>query len=355
MPRTSRTKEKKKVLVNDADSSVYAIGFMTETKMHYLLDDNNKVVWQGNDKRELNKWQKVNDPDKQLTHDFTVDVAPVSHALASAKKFVANTLAFTGCQRTILLLTKGGDCFRHHLATIQKYKGNRDGMKKPAHYDAIREYYMTVHGALMFNKWEADDAACMALHKGSTRPDYEYVLSTIDKDLAQQRGKHVNPGKKDEGVYVIEEAEGWYNFYHQMLMGDAADNIKCLKGTKGAPGIGKAKAAKLLAPAGNNIPMMCQIVYDQYLIKYGSEPFAYTPWWAVPEVNLKQEFLDRPMVLEGTALSMFRENANLLYMLRTPNDQYLPHCRVLIDQWDKYEEGTAYHFLPDEEPEDDEG
>lgn len=354
MPRQSRTKDKKKVLVNDADSSVYAIGFMTETKMHYLLDKFAKVVWQGNDKRLLNKWQKEHDPDKELTHDFTVDVAPVSYALASAKKFVANTLEYTGCQRTILLLTKGGDCFRHHLATVQKYKGNRDGMTKPVHYDAIREYYMTVHGAMMFRKWEADDAACMALHKGSTRPDYEYVLSTIDKDLAQQRGKHVNPGKKDEGVYVIEEAEGWYNFYHQMLMGDAADNIKGLKGTKACPGIGKAKAHKLLGEANGSIPVMCQIVYDQYVIKYGSEPFAYSPWWALVSTNPDNEFPERDRILMGTALIMFRENADLLYMLRTPHDQYLPHCRTLLDQWDKYEEGTAYHFLPDVEASADE-
>ena len=354
MARTSRTKVKKKVLVNDADSSVYAIGFMTETKTHYLLDEDNQVVWQGVDKRELNKWQKINDPAKELTHDFTTEVAPVSHALASAKKFVENTLAFTGCQRTILLLTKGGNCFRHHLATIQKYKGNRDGMTKPAHYDAIREYYTTVHGAKMYSKWEADDAACMALHKGSTRPDYEYVLSTIDKDLAQQRGKHVNPSKKDEGVYVIEEAEGWYNFYHQLLMGDAADNIKCLKGTKGAPGIGKAKATKLLAPAGDNVAMMCQIVYDQYLIKYGDAVFTYSPWWTDTEKHPDNEFLGlKPQLLKGTALSMFRENADLLYMLRTPDDQYLPHCRTLIDQWEKYPDGTAYHYLPDEEVEDD--
>lgn len=347
MPRKSLTK-KERVLVNDADSSVYAIGFMTETKTHYLTDAAGKIVWQGNKKIELNKWQKKCDPMKLLDYDYTVEVAPISHALASAKAFVANILEYTGCKRTILLLTKGGDCFRHHLATIQKYKGNRDGMTKPVHYDAIREYYRDVHGAMMFSKWEADDAACMALHKGSTRPGWEYVLSTVDKDLAQQRGKHVNPNKKDEGVYVIEEAEGWYNFYHQMLMGDAADNIKGLKGTKQCPGVGKAKAHKLLEPAGDNIGMMCQIVYDQYVIKYGAEEFKYVPWWAGTE-----EFLDKPRLLTGSALSMFRENANLLYMLRTPDDQYMPHTEHLLSQWITYPNGTVEQFLPEEEEEDE--
>ena len=352
MPRTSRIK-KEKVLINDADSSVYAIGFMTQKKMHYLTDTKGTIVWQGDDKRKLNKWLKEN-PDDTLEYDFTEDIEPIEYALSSAKKFVKNMLDFTGCHRSVLLLTKGGNCFRHHLATIQKYKGNRDGMSKPHHYDNIREYYKDHHGAKVYAKWEADDAACMALHKGSGIDGVDYVLSTIDKDLAQQAGRHVNPNKKDEGVYVITEAEGWYNFYHQMLMGDKADNIKCLSGKKGTPGIGKATATKLLAPAGDNIVLMCQIVYDQYVIRYGSEPFDYIPWWAEPAQNPDDQFIyDKPLLLKGTALTMFRENADLLYMLRTPDDQYLPHCRTLLDQWDKYPTGTVDFYIPVEDDNDE--
>jgi len=355
MPRISRIK-KEKVLINDGDSSVYAIGFMTQKKMHFLTNSDGKIVWQGDDKRKLNKWQKENDPELLLEHDYTEDIQPISFALSSAKKFLADTLDFTTCHRTVLLLTKGGNCFRHHLATIQKYKGNRDGMSKPYHYDNIRDYYVEHHGAKVYDKWEADDAACMALHRGSGIDGVEYVLSTIDKDLAQQAGKHVNPNKKDEGVYVITEVEGWYNFYHQMLMGDGADNIKGLKGKKGHPGIGKAKATKLLAPAGDNISLMCQIVYDEYCIRYGLEEFTYVPWWADEDININQEFLTRPKVLKGTALSMFRENADLLYMLRTPTDQYMPHCRTLLDIWNKYPDGTVNFYLPiEEEGEEDDG
>ena len=347
MPRISRTK-KEKVLINDADSSVYAIGFMTQKKMHYLMDDNKKVVWQGDDKRKLNKWQKEHDPDKLLEYDFTEDIEPISFALSSAKKFIANTLDFTGCHRSVVLLTKGGNCFRHHLASIQRYKGTRLGMVKPFHYDNIREYYIEHHGAKVYSKWEADDAACMALHRGSGVEGVEYVLSTIDKDLAQQAGKHVNPNKKDEGVYIITEVDGWYNFYHQMLMGDTADHIKGLSGKKGAPGIGKAKATKLLAPAGDNISYMCQIVYDAYCIRYGLDEFEYAPWWTDELFNPEGMFLDKPKVMKGTALSMFRENADLLYMLRTPHDQYLPHCNTLLDLWVKYPTGTVDFYMPEE-------
>jgi hypothetical protein len=102
----------------------------------------------------------------------------------------------------------------------------------------------------------------------------------------------------------------------------------------------------MLASAGDSIPLMCQIVYDEYLIRYGAAEFEYVPWWADPEVNINGEFLDRPKVLKGTALSMFRENADLLYMLRTPDDQYLPHCRTLLDQWDRYPTGTVDFYIP---------
>lgn len=349
MPRVSHIK-KEKVLILDTDSSVYAVGFMTEKKTHYALL-NGKVVFQTEKKVEYNAWLKKQDNKDDIVYDFTVDVEPVSHALSSCKKFVANTLEFTGCSRAVLLLTKGGDCFRTHRATIQKYKGNRDGMTKPVHYDAIREYYMTYYDAKMYAKWEADDAACMALHAGSGKQNVQYIMAAIDKDLYQMPGLHVNPSKdkKGEGVYPVSESEGWWNFYHQMLCGDNADNIKGLKGTRKKPGISKAKADKLLDGI-TSVPLMCQIVYDQYVIRYGDVPFSYEPWWVGTD-----EYPDRPVVLEGTALSMFRENADLLYMLRTPDDQYLPHCPNLIEQWIPYPDGVVEEFIPTppEEEEDE--
>jgi len=154
-------------------------------------------------------------------------------------------------------------------------------------------------------------------------------------------------------VYMVTEVDGWYNFYIQMLMGDKADHIKGLSGKKGAPGIGKAKAKKLLEPAGDDIAYMCQIVYNQYVIKYGSDSFSYTPWWTDAEQNPDDEFADKPKVLQGTALSMFRENADLLYMLRTPDDQYVPHSEAVLSMWTPYPEGTVEQVMPTPKEEDD--
>ena len=49
MPRVSHIK-KERVLINDADSSVYAIGFMTQKKTHYLTNPAGTIVWQGDNK-----------------------------------------------------------------------------------------------------------------------------------------------------------------------------------------------------------------------------------------------------------------------------------------------------------------
>lgn len=343
MPRISRIK-KENVLVLDADSSIYAVSFMTEKTTHFGFVDGN-LAFEDKDKRKYNKWAK--EQTGEVTYDFQLEVEPVSYALHSLKKFVANTLEFTGCHRAIILLTKGGNCFRTHLATIKRYKGNRLASKKPVHYDAARKYYMDYYDASMFEKWEADDAACMIMHKGSCKPHVTYVMAAIDKDLYQMPCLHVNPSKahKGEGVYPITESEGWWNFYHQMLCGDDADNINGLKGTVKRPGISKAGATKILAGM-TDVSLMCQTVYDLYVIRYGSEPFAYEPWWVNPEFNPEGLYPERPRVLQGTALSMFRENANLLYMLRTPTDQYLPQCKQLIDLWTPYANGIVDEVLP---------
>jgi len=347
MARVSRI-EKENVLILDSDSSVYAVGFMTEKATHYGVL-NGKIIFTADSKTKYNVWFKAqNNP--AIEHDMTVEVEPVSHALHSVKKFVDNTLKLTGCHRAVILLTKGGNCFRTHRATFKRYKGNRLGMAKPVHYDAAREYYMKYYDAHMYEKWEADDAACMALHKGSGTSKVKYIMAAIDKDLEQMPGLHINPSKdyREEGVYYTDESTGWWHFYHQMLCGDVADNINGLKGTKKRPGISKAKATALLEGV-TSITTMCQIVYDQYIIRYGDIPFAYAPWWCDEKMNPDGLYPDRPRVLQGTALSMFRENADLLYMLRTPEDQYLPHCRQLIDIWTPYPNGVVQEFLPVED------
>lgn len=345
----------KRVLIVDADSSVYAIGFMAQSKTHYAKHDGN-VVYTNASKREANKWAKEQTawPVEELEWGYTEELGPVEECLDAVDGWIAKQVEFSGCARYILLLTKGGECFRTKLATISRYKGNRLGTAKPKHYDAIRKHMTEKHDAKTYAKWEADDTACMILDKKSNDTTSQYILAAIDKDLYQMPGMHYNPNKPEEGIYPVEAFDGWYSFYLQMLMGDAADNIKGLSGTKEHPGGGKKKAEALLSDC-KTIEELCTAVWQAYQDKW-PESFDLIPWWWHPEGDEEEKALslrDMPVnfpipesaYITADAAYMFRENANLLYMLRYSKDQYRPH--ITIPGWEPYPNGTVQHALGD--------
>ena len=228
MPRATK---KDRVLCIDCDSAVYAVAFSAVKKEHFAFVDG-QIIFRHNDKREYNKWFKTLDPTKQETIEYecTEDTFPLSWCLKNVDKWIKDLMTLAGSTRSVVLLTKGGSCFRTYRATLKKYKGNREGTVRPDHYQGIRDHLLAKHKALVYHKWEADDTACMFMETAKTKPDQLAILAAIDKDLEQQSCMHVNPNKKKEGVYYVDEFEGAYSFYKQMLMGDVADNIPGLKG-----------------------------------------------------------------------------------------------------------------------------
>jgi 5'-3' exonuclease len=64
------------------------------------------------------------------------------------------------------------------------------------------------------------------------------IIVSNDKDFKQIAGEHYNP-VKDE-FEVVDDTMAAFYFYHQMLKGDAADNIR------GVDGIGEVRATRLL-------------------------------------------------------------------------------------------------------------
>lgn len=130
----------------------------------------------------------------------------------------------------------GKNNFRYDIATTAPYKGNRKDVERPRHLPLLRDYMVKAYGASVSEGQEADDdIAIRATELGFGN----FVIVSIDKDFLQVPGWHYNFVKKT--LKQVTEEEAMKNFYTQVLVGDTADNIK------GAPGIGKAKAAKLLA------------------------------------------------------------------------------------------------------------
>jgi hypothetical protein len=138
------------------------------------------------------------------------------------------------------IFLSGGNNFREDIAKRKGYKLNREGKKKPFHWENIRAYLIHVYGATVVDGYEADDALAMA-QTGNT------VICSRDKDLRQVPGMHYSweCGAQGEiGPYLVGElGEFWteklprelkgtgYRFFAaQCLMGDSVDNIPGLKG-----------------------------------------------------------------------------------------------------------------------------
>jgi hypothetical protein len=166
----------------------------------------------------------------------------------------------------------GSNNFRDSIAVTAPYKGNRVGLKKPVHYEAIRKHLQRL-GAELVEGQEADDAVAIEATKTGG-----WIVS-IDKDLDQVAGWHYNFVKREE--YYVTEEEGLRNLFTQVLTGDRTDNIIGLKG------IGPVKAQKLLQD--------CKTEREYY------------------EACLK--------AYDGNQLRV-DENLNLLYLRRKENDKY---------------------------------
>ena len=159
----------------------------------------------------------------------------------------------------------GKNNYRYDIAKTVPYKGNRKDMKKPKHYDSLREHMVKRLGAVVVNGQEADDEVAIRMTK---EPD-KYLLVGVDKDLRQIPGWHHNP-KKAETDYVS-DFEGYKNFCSQLLTGDRVDNIP------GLDQIGPVKAAKALKNAKTKEELLQAVwkIYQEkehgieYLIEQG--------------------------------------------------------------------------------------
>lgn len=127
--------------------------------------------------------------------------------------------------------------FRNDIAVTTPYKGNRVDLKKPKHYQALRDHLVKRHGAMISVNEEADDTVAIV---ATQRLDNCWIVGQ-DKDLDQLQGWHYNPVRDER--YYVDEFTAYKSFTTQLLTGDRIDNIPCLAG------IGPKKAAKALQDA----------------------------------------------------------------------------------------------------------
>ncbi len=197
-----------------------------------------------------------------------------------------------------------GENFRHEAATIQEYKGQRKD--SPRHrVDQCKDYLNETFDCLWCLEFEADDAMAMGqwdeyaeLHKefdgdeDAIRDSMHTVIATRDKDLDTVPGWKFKWALKDKDAvspYFIRLIDATRNFYRQLIMGDASDNIK------GLYGIGPSKTAY---KALDNM-------------ETEEEMYAHTLKWYVKYYG-------------NYGITFLKENARLLWMWRKPDDYWIP-------------------------------
>jgi hypothetical protein len=285
----------------DGDLFPYMVGFACQKSTYSIIGPRGGVKRKGlSPKGEAIK--KLEDyPNCTLQEDIKVQKA--SAATNTVDVMIRDILKGSKCTAYKVYLTGEGN-YRENIATLRKYKGNRDGIAKPVLYDDIKHHLLENHGAQICDGIEADDAVSIVQMKYRAK-GARSVIATIDKDLNGTPGLHYNffPNYKGERLFDVSEEEALYFFYKQVLTGDlATDNIQ------GLPGVGDKKAEKIL----DGVPLIEKDLYaavlEAYNKYYDKQPSEYYHWNDALEEN--------PLVCTGEI--MLIENARLVYMMREP-------------------------------------
>lgn len=165
--------------------------------------------------------------------------ADLGRAIDLWQSKIAEIVKIAEGKRTRIALSDSQNFRREVLPT---YKANRKGSRKPVCYVGllrwIEENYRDAD-VVRLPKLEADDVLGIWATRPKS-PTTRRVVVTIDKDLKQVPGWHLNPDKLDEELVYVDESQGARWHLMQTLTGDSTD------GYSGCPGVGQKTAEKIL-------------------------------------------------------------------------------------------------------------
>lgn len=173
-----------------------------------------------------------------------VDLQPIESSifvLDNLIKGICKTLDTT----KYFAFTGTGLTFRHRIAKLQPYKGNREDFVKPQHLEALKEYVIHKHNTELITEFEADDMCSVFTTEGyrkykKTGNESDKVIAIcVDKDAKQVSGFLYNPDKhtkpmlidglgtiwlEGEGSKKQVDGHGRAFLYAQCSFGDKVDN-----------------------------------------------------------------------------------------------------------------------------------
>jgi len=200
-----------------------------------------------------------------------VVVEDLSLAQARANNLLVN-IQNEICTQDVQLFLSGQNNFRKLINP--QYKANRKDMERPVYLEPLREWLVVEWGAQVTDGIEADDA--LGIHQTNyNAAGRGSIICTLDKDLLQVPGEHYsweifgtsstgNQWNRPTARRTVSPMEGLFNFYWQLVMGDASDNVP------GYDGKMRQKVPKFLEHHYENMQVLeteqqlCDYVLDFY-------------------------------------------------------------------------------------------
>ena len=275
------------------DLVVYRCAFAAEHSVHVITWSGGKETFRY--KADLKKYIEDNNIE-EYEIDTSLEVEPLENALSSVKSTISDIFTEVKPDDYKIFLSGKGN-YRDKVATIAKYKGNRDKAKRPHWYKDVRKYLINYYDTEVAEGCEADDL----LARNQTE---DTVLCSLDKDLLQIPGKHFN-WVKDVKRMVTPEV-GLRTLWEQVLTGDKTDNIP------GIYKVGIVTARKLLADcvAEEDMRAVCTQRWSEYL--FGDKPPEWMDVEASDQPTVVYKHWDTGETIEATADDIIDELLALL-------------------------------------------
>jgi len=141
----------------------------------------------------------------------------------------------------------------------KSYKSNRKGKPLPFNYVEIKKHIIETYNPYIAVGAESDDYLISTwFHVKKEYPLTEVIVCANDKDYLTFPVTYMDLyyGRYLE-VKNISEKKAKFNFYLQLLMGDNADGMKCLKG------VGLKTASKMISNCKTDLDYM-KVIWHEY-------------------------------------------------------------------------------------------
>ena len=288
----------------DYDFLLYSCACVTEQRKILVINNitgqeqvfKNKTEFWGNYRKkdggylaEINK----NRTTPYIPEDFTIEdmmfTEPIGNAIKILNSQITKILSVLDTKKYIGY-TGRGDVFRHKVATLQPYKGNREGLIKPTHLEELKDYVERKHNAQIVTELEADDWCSIENYQAygkyqvSKSERDKLIVVAVDKDAKGTVGFLYNPEHFLEPELI--NGLGWLKrnskgdidgrgrkfLYWQVCAGDTSDNYDpaCISKNKG----GQVKTYELLKDCKTDKECLeAMVKYFKYLYP---EPVTFT-------------------------------------------------------------------------------